>query len=187
MVFFALAQGREQGTGLRHLQQIFARALGNQDVFVGLPAAALGHPFAKLHHIGPLGGGYLWAVFGIKEVFFVGHIGQPFAQECQGRFGPFGVAGAKLQVVHRAAELLQAAQRPAGQHRGQRGREQRLKQTELVAAGKSAQAAQRLVANAAFGRGHGAQKSRVVVVIGPQAQPGAQVAHLGAFKKTLPA
>jgi hypothetical protein len=41
------------------------------------------------------------------------------------------------------------------------------------------------VANAALGGGHGAQKGRVVVVVGPQAKPGTQVADFGAVKKTL--
>jgi hypothetical protein len=42
---------------------------------------------------------------------------------------------------------------------------------------------QGLVANAAFGRGDGAQKGRVVIVVDPQAKPGAQVADFGAVKK----
>ena len=43
------------------------------------------------------------------------------------------------------------------------------------------------MADATLGRGDGAQKCRVVIVIGPQAQPCTKVADFGAIKKTLPA
>ena len=43
------------------------------------------------------------------------------------------------------------------------------------------------MADAALGRGHGAQEGRVVVVVHPQAQPRAQVADLGAVEEALAA
>jgi hypothetical protein len=43
------------------------------------------------------------------------------------------------------------------------------------------------VADAALGAGDGAQKRRVVVVVDPQAKPGAQVLDLGLVKKALSA
>jgi hypothetical protein len=66
-------------------------------------------------------------------------------------------------------------------------REQRAKQRQVRLAGKLAQGGQRLVADAALGRGDGAQKGRVVVLVDPQAQPGAQVLDLGAVEEALPA
>ena len=43
------------------------------------------------------------------------------------------------------------------------------------------------MANTAFGRGYGPHECRVVVVVGQQAQPAAQVFNLGPAKKALPA
>jgi hypothetical protein len=43
------------------------------------------------------------------------------------------------------------------------------------------------VAYAAFGRGDGADKSGVIVLIGQEAQPSAQVADFGALKKAFTA
>ncbi|MPN12533.1 hypothetical protein SDC9_159851 [bioreactor metagenome] len=48
---------------------------------------------------------------------------------------------------------------------------------------KLAELAQRGVADAALGRGDGAQESRVVVVVDPQAEPGAQILDFRAVKK----
>ena len=66
-------------------------------------------------------------------------------------------------------------------------REQRAKQRQARLGGELAQRRQRLVADAALGRGDGAQEGRVVVLVDPQSQPGAQVLDLGAVEKALPA
>ena len=97
------------------------------------------------------------------------------------------MAGAKLQVVHIAAKFVQAAQRLLGQHTAQAGAEQSLKQAQLVLARKHAELPQRGVPDAALGRGDGAQECRVVIVVHPQAKPGAQVLDFSAVKKALPA
>jgi hypothetical protein len=73
------------------------------------------------------------------------------------------------------------------QHRGQAGGEQRLEQADLPLGRELAQGAQRGVADAALGRGHGAQEGRVVVRVDQQAQPGAQVLDLGTVEVALPA
>ena len=93
------------------------------------------------------------------------------------------VAGAVFQVVHIAAKLQQAVERPAWQGGGQHGRKQRGKQAGLVLRGKAAQLRQALVADAALGRADRAQERRVVVRIDPQPEPGAQVLDFSAVKK----
>ena len=97
------------------------------------------------------------------------------------------VAGAVAQVVELAAELVQAGDGACRQRGGQAVGKQRAKQRQMRLAGKFAQGAQRLVADATLWGGHGAQKGRVVVLVDPQAQPGAQVLDLGAVEKTLSA
>ena len=93
------------------------------------------------------------------------------------------VAGAVFQVVHIAAKLQQAVERPARQGGGQHGREQRGKQAGLVLRGKAAQLRQALVADAALGRADRAQERRVVIRVDPQPEPGAQVLDFSAVKK----
>ena len=121
------------------------------------------------------------------QVFLVPNLFEPVGQKRPCVLGTLGVPGAKLQIVHIATELVQAAHRAAGQYRREGRRKQGFKQTELVLAGKHTQRTQCLMANAALGVGNGAQKGRVVVVVGPQAEPGAQIANLSAVKKALAA
>ena len=104
-------------------------------------------------------------------------------QKAARRFGADGVASAELQVVHVAAKFVQAAQRLGAQHAAQRAREQGLEQADLAAAGKAAELRERLVADAAFRCGDGAQKSRVVVVVDPETKPAAQVLDFGTVEK----
>ena len=96
MVFLALSQGGQERDVLRYVQQVFTSALGDQDVLVHLAAAALRHPIAKLHHIGPFDGGDLRAVFGVVQMLFVGHVGQPGLEKHQGVFRALGVFCPKL-------------------------------------------------------------------------------------------
>ena len=188
LVGLALADGGQQRNGLRHFQQVFhLGGGGNARRVVNLPAAARGHPVAKLQHVGPAGRGEFFAVFAFVEVFLVVNFLEPVGQEGAGRLGALRVAGAKLQVVHITAKLVQAAQRLLGQHAAQAGAEQSLKQAQLVLTRKHAELPQRGVADAALGCGDGAQERRVVVVIYPQAKPGAQVLDFSAVKKALPA
>ena len=120
-------------------------------------------------------------------MLFVADFLEPLGQEQGGIFSPFGMAGAELQIVYIAAEFVQAAQGLAAESCSQRGGKQGFEQAELVLAGIHAQRAQGLVADAALGRGDGAHKGRVVIVIRPEAKPGAQVADFGAVKKALAA
>ena len=82
---------------------------------------------------------------------------------------------------------MQAAHCACIQHRRQAAAKQCLKQTHLVLRGKEPQALQSLMADTALRRGDGAQKSWVVIVVHPQAQPCAKIANLCTVKKTLPA
>ena len=154
---------------------------------VDLAAAAPGHPVTKFEHIAPAGSGDFFAVFAVVQVFFKADVAQPFAQKRFGGFGAGGVARPKFQIVDEAAKGVQAIDRALGQGRGQRGRKQRLEQADFVAVGKFAQLRERGVADAASRAGDGAQKGGVVVLIGQQAKPGAQVFDFCAVEKALPA
>ena len=112
---------------------------------------------------------------------------QPAEQQHFRVFGAGGAAGAVLQVVHEAAELVQPADGARADGGAQALREQRLEQAALPARRELAQLRQRLRADAAFGRGDGAQKRRVVVAVDQQAQPGAQVFDFGAVEEALTA
>ena len=96
-----------------------------------------------------------------------------------------GVAGPVFQVIDQAPQLLQAGQGARTDHAGQAVAEQRLKQAELVLLGKGAQVLQGLMADAAFGGGGHAHEGGVIVVVGDQSQPSAQIANLCPIKKTL--
>ena len=101
---------------------------------------------------------------------------------------PCGVARAVLQVVDVAAELVQAADAPCAAARcAASSANSASNRLSLYLAGELAEAGQRLVADAALGRGHRAQEGRVVVVVDQQAQPGAQVLDLGAVEEALAA
>ncbi len=150
---------------------------------VDLPAGALGHPVAELQHIAPARGGHLLAVLAVVQMLLVGYVLEPVGEEGARVFRAVRVARAVLQLVDLAAELHQPLQPAFGHHGRQHGVEQRAEHALLVLRGELAQGAQRGVAHAALRRGDGAQKGRVVVVVDPQAKPGAQVADLGAVKE----
>ena len=120
-------------------------------------------------------------------MLFVINVFQPLQQQCQRGFAALCVFGAVLQIVDLVAKGLQAVDRALRQDADQRMAEHRLKHADSVKGGELAQLLQRGVAYAALGRGDAAQKRRVVVVVHPQAQPGAQVADFGAVKKALAA
>ncbi len=97
---------------------------------------------------------------------------------------PQAVAGAVFQVVHVAAKFEQPFQRLFAQDGRQHGIEQAAEHAQFVQRSKFAQLAQGGVANAPARRGDGTQKRRVVVVVAPQAKPGAQIFDLGPVEKT---
>ena len=109
---------------------------------------------------------------------------EPLQQEFTSSLRTQRVTGAKLQIVHVAAKLVQAADGLAAERTAQRGRKQGLEQAYPVLAGKDTELRERLVPDATFGNGHRAQKGRVVIVVDPQAKPGAQILDLGAVKET---
>ena len=88
-----------------------------------------------------------------------------------------------LQIVQVAAKFMQDVYRALGQGGRQRGAEQCLEHADAVLAGKLAELLHGGVANAAFRAGDGAQEGRIVIVVGQQAEPGAQVLDLGAVKE----
>jgi hypothetical protein len=188
LVLLALADGGQQrmvcATSSRLLVSLATTAPAASSIW---PPQRAGHPVAKLQHVGPAGGGHLLAVFAVVQVLLVADFFEPVGiRKARAASAPSVLARAVLQVVHIAAKLVQAADERARAGRGQHGREQRAKQAQLVLAGKHAQLRQRGVADAALGAGDGAQESRVVVVVDPQAKPGAQVLDFGAVKKALP-
>ena len=184
LLLLALGNGGEQGDVARHVQQAFDLGAGRGACGVGhLATGALGHPVAKLQHIAPARGGDFLAVFAVVEVLLVAQVFEPIEQKGLHSLLPQGVARAVFQIVHAAAKLMQLVQCFGGQRSRQHGIEQGRKHALLVLAGKFAQLGQRGVAHAAPGRGDGAQKSRVVVAVGPQAKPGAQVFDFCAVEK----
>ena len=108
---------------------------------------------------------------------------EPFVQKGAGVFGADGAAGAVLQVIDVAAKLVQAVHGALGHSGRQHAVEQRTKHALLVLRGKRTQGRERGVADAALGRGDGAQKCRVIVVVDPEAKPGAQVLDFRPVKK----
>ena len=179
LLLAALHQADDDVDGLRHLQQIGLLALR------ALAATALGHPVDEVQHIGPAVGGRLLAVLARLQVGLVADVLQPLhAQAVRGLLAE-GAGGALAQRVDVAAELVQRVQLAAGERVGQAFVRQGREQAQLAAACKGAQGRQRGVTDAALGRADGAQEGRVVVLIDEQAQPGAQVADLGAVEETL--
>ena len=81
MVFFTLAQGGQEGDGLRHLQQGFAlihEAHACRVIYFA--TAALGHPVDEIHHIGPTRGGEFFAFLAVVQMLFVVQVFQPLGK-----------------------------------------------------------------------------------------------------------
>ncbi len=125
----------------------------------------------------------LRAVGVVEQVLLVAYALQPVGQQGRRRLLAVAVAGAVLQIRQAAAKFVQGGDGARAHRRAQRVRKQGFVEAELVLAGKGAELLQRLVPDAALGGGSGAQKGRVVVWVGQQAQPGAQVFDFGALKK----
>ena len=188
LVCAAFGNGGKQRHVLRHFQHAFGVALnGDAGGVVDGAAAAVAHPVAKFQHVVPAAGGDFFAVFAVVQVFFKLDVAQPFLQKRLGGLGAGGGAGAKFQFVQVAAKGVQAIHCALGQRGGQQGRKQRLEQADFVLVGKCAQLRECGVADAALGAGDGAQEGRVVVLVGQQAKPGAQILDFGAVEKALSA
>ena len=120
-------------------------------------------------------------------MLLVADVLDPFQQQGLGIVSASGAPGAVLKLIDVAAKLVQRIECLGRHLRGQAFGEQRLEQAQFPAAGELTQLAQRGVADAALGRGDGAQKSRIVVGVDQKPQPGAEVFDLGPVKKALAA
>ena len=184
LLLFPFADGREQGDVLRDFQQTLDLGLrGRACRILNLAACALGHPVAELQHVAPARSGHRLAVFRVVQILLVADFFEPIDQKSARSLGPQRMAGAVFQVVDIAAKLQQALKGLFGQRVFEHGVEQRAEHGQLVGARKLAQLAQRGVTDAALGRANGAQKRRVVVVVDPQPEPGAQVLDFSTVKE----
>ncbi len=97
---------------------------------------------------------------------------------------PFSVR-MRFELVDEVAESAQRHQLAIGQLGFDATFEYRLEQGALPLPGKGAERLQCRLADAALGRGDGADECGIVVLIGDQAQVADDVLDLGAIEKTL--
>ena len=121
------------------------------------------------------------------QVLLVADVLEPAEQQRLRVLAAGRVAGALLEIVDAASELVQSGDRALRQRLDQRLGEEGLEQARFPARREAAERGQRLVADAALRAGRGTQERRVVVGIDDQSQPGAEVADLGAVEEALPA
>ena len=170
--FFAFAfQKRHQGNGLGKLDDIFAVLLA----FAFQPAGQVGNvaPFDFA----------CFAFFVGQQVVFV----VDFFQQVMNKlacFAGFGFGAVVFNHIHEGLQVLAVSIIQQGKRFfGLRG----FIQAAFVFVRVGVEFAQCDVADAAFGRGDGAQEGGIVIGIGKQAQIGQNVFDFGFVEKTLPA
>ena len=156
--------------------------LGHVHQRLAVVVGALADPVTEFADVLPAGGGAaLVALFGQ-----VGLVVDGADQRIQHGGGGFAL-GTPFQAVDEVAEDAQRMQLPIGQAAFHAGLEHGLEQADVTLAGVFTQQLEGLRTDAASGRGGRADEGRIVVVVGQQAQVGAQVLDLGTVEERLAA